>query len=172
MQTVDGYEEFDSLFSGLGRQLQDMDFTEALQESANEFRSIHAGYFAREAGPSGTSWPEWMWKRRGAAWDHKTLDDTGRLKESLTGTGPDHIEEITPHSLEWGTSVPYSRNHQFGGTFVTTELLITRYGGRKPEGSFITIPPREHVGLRDSDVDAVVNRIADAVLEQFMPAAK
>lgn len=46
----------------------------------------------------------------------KILERTGELRRSLTGRGGSPIRELTPDSLTLGTSLPYARYHQRGGS--------------------------------------------------------
>ena len=45
---------------------------------------------------------------------HPILNRTGALRASLESQGGDHIEEINPLSMVWGTRVPYADAHQEG----------------------------------------------------------
>src|SRR5687768_5844860 len=91
------------------------DATPAFMGMADDFLDIEARQFASEGGNSG-GWaalaPSTV-RRRGSA--HPILFESGRLQQSLTGTGAaDAVRRITSDSLEVGTSVPYARYHQRG----------------------------------------------------------
>ena len=163
--TID-INEFSAMFAGIGDQVSAMDYSEVLKETADDFRTIHEGYFDRSAGPDGSKWAEWYFRAKNAPADHKTLVVTGRLKQSLI-SGPDHIENVESRGLLFGTSVPYSFQNNEGGTFPVDEVLIGRRGGMKRPGDTITLPKREHVGITDTDVDKIANRVADATVEKL-----
>ncbi len=165
---VDTYtiDEFASVLDVIGEQVAAMDYTEQLRETADDFRTIHEGYFDRSAGPDGSTWAEWYFRAKNAPADHKTLVVTGRLKQSLI-SGSDHIEEVAPRGMIFGTSVPYSFQNNEGGTFPVDEVLIGRRGGMKRPGDTITLPKREHVGITETDVDKIANRVADATVAKL-----
>jgi len=142
--------------------LEQADYSSEMKGTADYLRVIHAEYFADETGPSGEKWTPWYFKRPGASADHKTLDDTGRLKESVIGTSSEHIEDISAKSLIWGTSVPYAWQHEIGGKFTVEEFLIGKRGQTKHPGDTINLPKREFIGINTDHVDAIVGTIADA----------
>jgi phage gpG-like protein len=156
--------ELDTLFHDLESRVSGADYSDTLQEVADEFRGIHQSYFDREAGPNGAPWPPWYFRAAWAPPDHKTLNVTGRLRESLFG-GPDHIEDIASRSLVFGTSVEYAYQHQYGGEFEVNETLIGKRGELLHPGQMINLPQREFVGIDDREVDRVAERIADATVE-------
>ena len=70
--------------------------------------------FASEGGETG-GWQELAEstiKKRGSA--HPILDETGMLLESFDETGEGHVEEFTPESGFWGTSLARGYAHQVG----------------------------------------------------------
>jgi len=71
--------------------------------------------FQTEGASEGTNWKELApstVKRRGSA--HPILHVSGRLEESFEKGGSDHIEDIGPKTLTWGSRVGYALFQQFG----------------------------------------------------------
>lgn len=71
-------------------------------------------HFATSSGPDGQPWPALKWPRPQGG--NKPLWNTGILRGSITGTGPDHIERITPDSVEIGTTRKGANLMHAGGT--------------------------------------------------------
>ncbi len=168
MTTYVNVGEVDSIANQISRSIESLDFTEPLTEISEELFAIHAQYFAREAGPSGQSWPPWYYRALGTPNDHRTLDVSGRLRESVTQSSPDHIQQVEAKRLTWGTAVPYAYKHQFGGVFEVDQPLIGRDGrGRRMPGDDINIPQREFVGMTSQNLDGFCQMLADFVVRQL-----
>ncbi|WGV98828.1 phage virion morphogenesis protein [Vibrio sp. YMD68] len=83
--------------------------------------------FNSERGPDGISWIPSI---RAMLEGGKTLQDSGRLRHSIT-------HNTLPSSVEWGSNVVYAAIHQLGGK-----------AGRHRS---VTIDAREYLGLNKSD---------------------
>ena len=76
--------------------------------------------------------PRWRKSKRAKEQGGKTLQDTGRLFQSVTATTTDSVREVTRTQLRVGTKLIYAPSHQFG------------YPGRG-------IPKRPFLGIYDED---------------------
>ena len=129
-----------------------IDYTTLLGEWLIRLEDLHSNYFAAEAGPSGTPWPELKkttTKRQGIDGPNAILVDTGALRASLTEKGSDNaIRDIFGgpderfHGLVFGTSMEYAIHHQLG------------------QG----VPIREHVGVSPEVLDVMADEAAEFVL--------
>lgn len=71
------------------------------------------------ASPSGMPWPP-----RKDSKAHPLLILTGKLMNSAVGPGGDHVEIITPTSLEFGTDLYYADYHQFGTSRISARPFM------------------------------------------------
>jgi len=148
-KTIDA-EELAGYFQEFAANFNDRaDYQADLGLMQNDLEEYHAGWFANEHSPSGSTWPPLSpntKKRVGIEGPDKILVDTGKLRASLTGRSSDSIREIVSeglnHGLSFGTSVEYSIYHQTG----------------VPENN---LPQREHIGINDEILDDFAERIAD-----------
>jgi hypothetical protein len=69
-----------------------------------------------EGAEGGLAWQELAEStlRGGKAESRLILYETGHLLHSFLEGGEDHVEEISPKELRWGSAVPYSLFHQTG----------------------------------------------------------
>ncbi len=97
--------------------------------------------FAAAASAQGDAWPP----RKDQTQKHPLLILTGQLFLSVTSEfGGQHVENISPRSLEWGTRVPYAGVHEFGSH-------------KK------NIPQREFMDVDDETLDECQEILADAM---------
>lgn len=162
--TIDGLDRLGDLFADIGEQLFDADFTPALRAEIPHLMETHRDHFDNQSNPVGEAWAplaqstiDGKGRRSGHNAAHSTiLVDTGRLAESLImgeSADADRIRDVERNPgadfLVFGTSVPYSIFHDTG----------TR-----------RMPARVHVGLNDTDVDKMTERLADFAVEKLKGA--
>ncbi len=86
--------------------------------------------------------------RRGDGELGKILQDTGRLKNSITAEKKEGFyEKLTDDEMVVGTNLVYAAIHNFGGM-----------AGRNHK---VKIPQREFINLMDDDIDEVAETIED-----------
>lgn len=93
--------------------------------------------FREERAPDGTPWPK-LKHRRG-----KILQDTGKLRGSITGVGRgagQGFDRRTRLSMEVGTNIDYGKFHQYGTS---------------------SIPKREFLGVSDHLADRMAELAGD-----------
>ena len=102
--------------------LTDAEIRTLAQKLDIEFRRISRRQFSTQGAEGGRRWAELspsyrQWKRRVAP-GRKILALSGRLRNSLTRKGGEHIVrwKRSPLSIELGTKVPYAAAHQRGST--------------------------------------------------------
>ena len=88
----------------------------------------HLKTFEQEGRPS-----KWKKSKRAAAQSGQTLQDEGRLRQSVTAKSPHAIRQVGNKSLTFGTKLIYAPSHQFG------------YAKRG-------IPKRPFLGVFDEDI--------------------
>lgn len=99
--------------------------------------------FRDERDPDGVPWKPLKYPRRNSKGRDRILQDTGLMRTSVTaGGGGQNIDEIGPTYLEWGTSVPYAKYHQYGTS---------------------RIPVRQFLGVGQDLANAVTEQVADFV---------
>lgn len=161
------YDSVDELIGDIQDSFRQVDLTDELREIAALLRMATADNFTGQHGPDGERWPQWFFRRPEADDNHLTLIDTGRLYDS-TQAGPDHIENYTATSLEFGTSVPYAATHQLGANMTTGRTLVARGGGFSiPAGSRIHIPARRFMGISNQLADQLAESVADFMVDRL-----
>lgn len=136
--------------------------------------------FEKETAPDGTPWKSLsfitkMLRRQGSKKYSKVpkiLQDTGRLKNSLTTQA---VQKINETSIEYGTNLNYAKTHQYGGKSTITVIRkknqrITsgknagkyrkRYTGKGQSIATaytkeITVPARPILGLKEADKERI-----------------
>lgn len=98
--------------------------------------------FRDERDPDGVPWKPLKYPRRNSKGRDRILQDTGLMRTSVTAMGGQNTDEIGPTWLEWGTSVPYAKYHQYGTS---------------------RIPQRQFLGVGKDLADAVTEQVADFV---------
>lgn len=99
--------------------------------------------------------------RRGRAYveaklgGRKLLQGEGDLKKSIV------IGEITSSSVKVGSSLPYARIHQLGGTIKPRKkaLLIPVGGGQYLKLKKVTIPARPYLLFHDEDKASIIRAL-------------
>ena len=117
------------------------DTKELLDEVGGYLDSQVLKRFAEERGPDGQPWKP---SARAQLDGDKTLQDSGRLRDSVTHHVPD------ANHLEHGSNVLYAAIHQEGGTIRPTQADYLRFS--TPGGGFatvkeVTIPARRFIGI-------------------------
>ena len=140
--------------------------------------------FDQARGPDGSPWPPIRPRPRTPAMGKadpkkgekdRPLRDTGILAASMTAFAPHHIEEVSPTTLVWGTSVDYALPLNDGATINVPERH--RGKGEKPfaipdaDGNIlfrrrirahvVKIPPRPFVGISDQLAIDIVEFLAE-----------
>ncbi len=157
--------DLQGVFDGIALQHDKADYAPVLGEFADDLREVHQNYFLGSFGPDGRDWKPWYWRDPDVSNDHPTLIARGRLRDSLVTKSSDHVEDIAPREMTWGTSVPYAGMHNFGGeSVVGGSGLVGRFGGYLPPGKVITIPQREHVGINEEITTEFVGTVANAAV--------
>jgi phage gpG-like protein len=98
---------------------------EATAEAAAQLRAAVRDQFLTEGRAYDTPWLPRK-TRRGQLPDNPILFRTGRLFRSLTDpSDPEHIEELTPEGLLFGTAVGYAAYHQRGTRRMPARPILT-----------------------------------------------
>ena len=120
------------------------DYTQPLREEVIPLLSAeHEEYFNQEAGPLGAWKPLAPVTARRKGFD-TILIEFNTMRSSLLFQGPKHIDDVTPRSLDWGTSDEKAAIHQHGTK---------------------NIPERPFVGTQVKTLDAIETIIGDALVE-------
>lgn len=98
-----------------GVELATLNMAKPLQAAAAALRSDFRENFDGSHGPDGTPWPGLKHPRIRSKGADKPLLDRGLLAASAAARGTNHIENVTPNSLEIGTNDERAALHQFGG---------------------------------------------------------
>lgn len=157
--TVTDQEQFDAVVESIVSDFNEIEMGRYLEGEQRRAEELHAGYFARQAGPSGEAWaqnkPSTV-KRKGHAQILRGIPSQGfELYQSLTtmmATYAIRYEIDTwPRLAEmvYGTSRPFAAGHNDGD-----------WAPR--------IPQREHVGFTGQHVDGLVERFADHLVAELM----
>lgn len=172
-EEVDNVASLHNYFEGIIKQARKENYVDFLKEVARTLERIHQHRFQRRQSPSGEDWIPWFFRPTWADPDHETLEITGNLRGSLTEGHSEHVRDIDTNGagfsfLTWGTSVPYAWVHNFGGSVIVEEALVSRDGKRvMPDGSEINIPKREFVGITEPIVGKIVKTASDTAVESF-----
>lgn len=90
----------------------------AFHKIAGDMREQIAEQFSTEGDRGSGGWAPLkettIAAKAAAGLDPHILQATHSLMESLTGTGGDHVEEVTDDSLLFGSSIAYGKFHQKG----------------------------------------------------------
>lgn len=91
----------------------------------------------------------------------KLLQRSGDLRKSIT------VGKITSSSVEIGSSLPYARIHQLGGTIrpKTRKALLIPVGGRFLMVKKVTIPARPYLVLQKEDETVILKATTDYLQE-------
>lgn len=156
------------LFKGLESGL--IDFREPLRECGTQVIRSTDKTFQQQGRP--TQWDELsdltlMNRRKGGA-GAKILQDSGRLKNSITAQGQGSINKLTADELLIGTNVKYAAIHQVGDTIKAKNkpyLVIPAGKTKKGKKKFIkkkqvTIPARPFLIVQPEDTQRFGNIFA------------
>lgn len=141
---LDGFDELQGVFDDVRDSYVVADYTQSLREEVVPLLvAEHEEYFNREAGPLGA------WKSLAPATVKRKGFDTilihsNSMRSSMLFDGADHIEEVSPRDLKWGTSDEKAAFHQDGT---------------------LRIPQRAFVGVSEGTANSTADIIADAIVE-------
>jgi len=116
--------------------------------------------FSMEEDPEGRKWQP---SRRAQTTGGQTLNDTGRLRDSI-----DYA--TTPETVLVGTNAKYARIHQLGGKIRPKSKKRLKFKGIGGEDVFakeITIPARPFIGISADDLEEVKETIAEYMGNAF-----
>lgn len=85
-------------------------------------RQSEQAVFDTKGGAIGRAWPAAAEPERKQ--DSRLLVATGALMRSLAGQTGDSNVQITPHRLNYGTTVPYAHFHEYGTSRMPTRPFI------------------------------------------------
>lgn len=143
--------EFSTVVEQLGDQVVSMDFTQVLDDFLPEIASQHSEMFGGQHDSNGSPWAVLAPSTVARKGQDRILFETGALMESLvTIGGSNNIAEAFPRGLVFGTSDEKAMFHQ--------------------EGT-LRMPARPPVGLSEETLDRLVNRVADAAVENLRTGA-
>ena len=145
--TIDDYSELDDVVEDIRQQLLNMDFSDEMEHVHQMLVEDHEKYFDMEMSPQGNPWAP-LSPVTVAAKGHGTiLVDTDEMRRSLVeDSHENHIKEIQPDELFYGTRDKKSRKHQDGGG---------------------NLPARPHVGWNEPLVDKVADYVADQTVKKL-----
>lgn len=135
-------EQFQQFLQQVEQEFPHISLQPVLKQCVELIRADVKGAFRDQVSPDGRPWPP-ADKPQG----HPLLNETGRLFQSAVLPGPGHIEEVTDHSIVFGTIVPYAAFHQNGTRF---------------------LPERAFLGASSSTIEHCVELIMDYLAEQIM----
>lgn len=137
-----------ALFSGVRRQFESTDWSRFLGSEAGTLEKIHEFYFQKEIAPDRQKWAPLAQSTIDAKGHDTILQDTGKLKASITGPGGDAIRRVEKQEsrtvLYFGSGVDYGFYHLTGRS---------------------NMPARIWLGMTPGYVDDAANRAADAAIE-------
>ena len=165
-------EEIDKRLRAIPRELQDL--APAFRRIASEvIEPALRSAFAGQASETGTPWeplsPDYA-KRKHAG---EILEGrTGRLRDSLLGTGKGKVRRFNRKSAEVGTSLPYAAPLQWGYGVKSRSYLAATRSGRTPARSRSTgkrsaVPARPFVEWSDAmraDAAGIMLEYLDSIL--------
>lgn len=148
-------DKLGAYLNGEAERLMHLDYSMPLKKCAFILSAALKEGFVHSRAPDGSSWKPLKrprrkgtknkGSRRRSSTTNQPLWDTGRLVASM-GAGTDHVEQITPDSLVFGTNVSYAAFHNFG----------TR-----------TIPARPFLGISAAAEAQIENVLSTFIAEQF-----
>lgn len=117
-----------------------VDLAPAFEVIAKDMQRIEGQVFQSQGRRGGGSWTylaqETLKRRRRQGIQSKLiLHATGRLIRSLSEEGGEHIQEITPSTMRFGSDVPYAAIQNWGG-------------GHIPARPFLRYTPYDHARWR------------------------
>ena len=124
--------------------------------------------FEKEESPEGEAWDPSM---RALAEGGKTLQDTGRLRQSIDyATAEDKVLVGSKTQATGGSNVKYAPIHQFGGVITPKKarrLIFKGIDGQTVSAEKVTIPARPFIGISRADLEEVQATIDDFVSGAF-----
>lgn len=165
---VDGLDGLDQVFASIEADFQGANYNALLADELVILSESHDERFERRVNPQGLAWLPWNWRGIRDSDSHPTLEVSSTLRASLMPGGLGSIAEVARNVLTYGTNIAYAGIHNFGALIITGIALVARGGGGfLPAGSQLNIPQREFVGMNETDVDAMTERVADDAVEKL-----
>jgi len=137
-----------------------------------EFHALAIGAVDDKFRREGPGWPEHAEStkaRRGA--NAAILRDKARLSQSMAGGNADAIVKIGKNYVEVGSTVPYARIHNFGGTIQMKPRKAAKPSkkSRQGEGYTIVIPQRRFLP-NESELEPDLLDAAEDYLQEVIDA--
>lgn len=160
--------------NGLLQRLTEMAvrFEEIPQSIFDEIGNVLLRSYAMNFEVEGRPEP-WLPSKRVEMWGGKTLQVTGKLKDSgrISSIGNDHVEVVFGEGMKWapilnfGGIIQHPGSDKFqafdvGNPFSGGERVFTH--GTKPHD--IPIPARRYVRFQDEDVDQITQLLGDYLM--------
>lgn len=175
--TLDGFIQW---AERTGRNLQHLDFRPTFAKIKVLMRASILANFASGTSPDGTSWPPLKRPRLNSRGNDLPLRDKGLLMAASTG-GASYSEEITESSLTMTNNLEYAAAHQYGANILIPEKVVAPgdkvmrwFSGdgepifrRRTKAHNVTIPQRQFMGFKDSDVEKIGLIFAEDLGEQL-----
>ena len=136
------YDEIDAQFSGIS-------FAELMENEVENLMDEHQSYFDQEESPAGVPWEDLKPATVNRKGHSMILFETGKLEDSLTSRTSDTVVDFIDASVQtliFGTSVEYAHFH----------MEKSQYR-----------PARPMVGINESYVEALIERIADTTIAKM-----
>lgn len=152
---IDDLGQLEGIIKDIATDFRAIRYRDILGVFSDELESTHDEYFNQDQNPGGRPWaplaPSTV-RRKG----HDTiLEETGRLRQSLTQKSSDAIrsvwEQAHDQGLVFGTEVPYTIFHQEGTT---------------------NMPDRKPVGVNRKKADEWAQRVADDTVRKLAEGKK
>lgn len=178
-------------FEELGDRLANVDLTRAFKVIALSLKRDAQKCFNEGRSPDGEAWKplknprhhptserykKAAQKNQSTGDSERPLRDNGALMGSLTGSSANHVEDVTPSSLNWGTNLEYAVVQNFGHTFPPAKAPPgTAFPIMTPNGVLlfrnshgpITIPARPFIGISSQMEETINNVLRDEVSKQL-----
>ena len=136
------YDEIDAQFRGIS-------FAELMEDEVNNLMDEHQTYFDQEESPAGVPWADLKPATVNRKGHSMILFETGKLEDSLASRTSDTVVDFIDTAVQtliFGTSVEYAHFHMEGNDYR---------------------PARPMVGINESYVEALLERIADTTVAKM-----
>lgn len=144
-EQIEGIDFLPAVIADVEQQFLRASYQPVMDAQIAELEAAHQSYFSAEESPTGEKWPALSPVTIATKGHDRILYEFGDLLASLTGQSPDAVREVSDQGLTFGTQDPKSFHHQHG------------------DG----VPRRQHVGVDNETLDAMVTRVADHAVESL-----